>query len=80
MSDKEYDQRADYEFFRGQLPVLLKTMPGKVVLINRQTIVGHFDTMNAAIVEGAERFGAGNFIAQDVEDDDQTLVSVSLAY
>lgn len=81
MSDTAlYDQKADYEFFLEQLADLLVEHEGKVVLISQKKIVRYYGSMQAAVEAGVTEFGAGKFIAQEVEKAEPLPVSYSLAY
>ena len=78
-AERTYDQRADYDAFLEQLPELLKTHEGKVVVIHDRTPVGFHDTMEQAVEAGNENFGAECFIAQEVISEDPLISSYSLA-
>lgn len=81
MDDRhDYDQNADYEFFVKRLPALLDRHEGQVALINQKKIVDYFDTMEAAVKAGMEKFGPERFIAQEIVTDDSVPISLSLAY
>ncbi|MCY4499031.1 MAG: hypothetical protein OXC14_17320 [Rhodospirillaceae bacterium] len=74
-----YDQRADYDAFVEQLPELLKTHEGKVVVIHDRSPVSFHDTVEQAVEAGNKTFGAECFIAQEVVPQEPLIASYSLA-
>ena len=77
---QDYNQEADYEFFLECVSELMIEHEGKIVLINQKKIIRYYDSIQDAVKAGVEEFGAGKFIAQEVEKNDPLPVSYSLAY
>ena len=73
-----YDILGDYGAFQSDLPSLLRSHKGEVVVYHDKTRVGVFDTFEDAARFGAERYELGNFIAQKVEPQTPTRISYSL--
>ena len=62
-----YDHRKDYAVFLTDLPSLMKTHNGKVVVYhNGKRDSDVFDTLSEALHTGTRAHGSGNFIAQSV--------------
>lgn len=51
---------------------------GRYLLVHGDSLVGHFDTLEAAIDEGVRRFGAGPFLARGAGQDAPVLSAPAL--
>jgi hypothetical protein len=51
----------------------MKNCPGKFVLVKNDELVGTFDTLQAALTEGARRFGTESFLVRQVEETEQLV-------
>ena len=51
-------------FFNEHLEEYQRDYAGRHLLIHGKELCGHFDTLDAAIVEGVRLFGAGPFLAR----------------
>lgn len=56
-------------FFDRNREKFAERFPGRYLLIRGDARVGHFDTFEAAVDEGARRFGAGPFLARRAGED-----------
>jgi hypothetical protein len=56
----------NYEAFRKLLPELLKTHPGKYVVMHNEEPIEFFDTLADAARYGHAQFGDYNFSVQEV--------------
>ena len=74
-----YNQKADYEVFMQQLPSLLKSQRDRVAVVHEGKIVGFYDGMEEAVAFGDSEFGPEQFIAQEVQEEDNPILSYSLA-
>ena len=54
-------------FFNENLATWLAEYPGKVVLVKGQRLVGVFDSVDAALAEGARQFGLESFLVRPVQ-------------
>jgi len=61
------------KFFEQNRLEWLKNSPGKFVLVKNEELVGTFDTLQAALSEGARRFGTESFLARQVEEAEQLV-------
>jgi len=68
----------DYEYFQSIMADLLKEHAGKFVLIRNQTLVGFYDTDEAAYKEGVERFGNVPLLIAKVEREERAVRIPSL--
>jgi len=53
--------------------------PGRFVLIKGSEVIGFFDCLDAALSEGAKRFGLTPFLARSVSEPDQEVSIPALA-
>lgn len=60
-------------FFEKNREEFVERYPGRYLLIRGDALVGHFDTFEAAVNEGARRFGAGPFLARRAGEDAPTF-------
>lgn len=65
-------------FFDRNRESFAERYPGRYLLIRGESLVGHFDTFEAAVDEGARRFGRGPFLARRVGEDAPTLSAPAL--
>ncbi|MXZ55060.1 MAG: hypothetical protein F4077_00605 [Gammaproteobacteria bacterium] len=63
-----YDQRADYQSFKKQLPKLLDSHAGKSVVFRNGQLVQVFDDRQEALSYARYEFGIGNYIVQEVQE------------
>lgn len=63
------DNRADWQ----------KVHAGKFVLVKGRELLGTFDTSDAAIAEGAKRFGSQSFLVRQVNAADESIYIPALA-
>jgi len=63
------------EYFEQNRESLLRTFPGKFVVVKEQTVLGAFDSMNEALAAGAKEWGMTSFL---VRRTDQTPEDVSI--
>ena len=63
-----YDQEADYQSFKTQLPKLLDSYSGKSVVFHQGQLDQVFETRNEAFLYAREKFGMGNYIVQEVQE------------
>jgi len=56
------------ESFRGKLPELLRTHPGKFALMRHQEIVDFFDTLIDALIAGQKLYSDQLFSVQQVTE------------
>lgn len=56
-------------FFEKNREKFAERFRGRYLLIRGDALVGHFDTFEAAVDEGARRFGAGPFLARRAGED-----------
>lgn len=73
-----YDQRADYQSFKTQLPKLLDSHAGKFVVFRNGKLEQVFDGRHEALDYARDKFGIGNFIVQEVQELDLEPASYSL--
>lgn len=74
-----YSQESDYEAFLEELPSLLESHEGQVAVFHNGAFVRIFDSMVEAIEFGTAEYGDERFIAQDVVEEDPSVLSYSLA-
>ena len=55
------------QFFDDNLKDWLERYPGKIVVIKGADLIGVFDTHDAALAEGARRFGLNAFLVRRVQ-------------
>lgn len=70
-SEKQEKQKAidrNYEAFKGLLPGLLETHPGKFVVMRDGKVIETFDTVRDAMVFGTKKFDDGLFSVQEITD------------
>ena len=58
----------NYEAFINQLPQLLREHAGRYALLHDCKVVDFFANSLAATLEGAKKFGLGEFSVQEVTD------------
>ena len=71
MIDKKPQQeqvRRNYEAFKGKLPGLVKSHPGKFALMRDGTIKEFFDTAHDAYIAGEQLFADGIFSVQEITE------------
>lgn len=56
-------------FFEKNREKFAQQYAGRFLLVHGDSLVGHFDTLEAAIDEGVRRFGAGPFLARGAGED-----------
>lgn len=61
----------NYEFFKKELPKLMRDHKGQFVLIKDEQIIDFLPTMEAALKEAYQRFQDNDFIIQEVTDEDR---------
>lgn len=61
------------KFFEQHRLEWMKDSPGKFVLVKNEELVGTFDTLQAALTEGARRFGTESFLVRQVEEAEQLV-------
>jgi hypothetical protein len=59
------------KFFEQHRLEWMKNSPGKFALVKKEELVGTFDTVQAALAEGARRFGTESFLVRQVEEVEQ---------
>ena len=69
----------ELEFFAENRANWLAVHPGKFVLVKGKELLGVFDTAEAAIAEGARRFGAKSFLVRRVNAEDENIYIPALA-
>ena len=67
----------DYKFFVSQLPQLRKNHLNKYVVVSNESIEGIYDSSDDALSAGAEKFGLGHFLVQEVMEDTDTKMFFS---
>jgi hypothetical protein len=60
-------------FFEQHRTEWMKNSPGKFVLVKNEELVGTFDTIQAALAEGARRFGTESYLVRQVEEAEQLV-------
>lgn len=65
-------------FFEEHREEFVQRYAGRYLLIHGDALVGHFDTLEAAIDDGVRRFGAGPFLARGAGQDAPALCAPSL--
>ena len=73
MLDKEL------KFFEAKKAEWMKIHPGKFVLVKGTELLGVFDTADAAVTEGAKRFGADSFLVRQVNISEENVYIPALA-
>ena len=63
-----YDQEADYQSFKTQLPKLLDSYSGKSVVFHEGQLDQVFETRSEALDYAHKKFGMGNYIVQEVQE------------
>src|SRR5437762_835388 len=56
----------------------LKTYSGKYVLVKATDLIGVYDTPDAALAEGARRFGVSPFLVRPVQETQEQVVVPAL--
>ena len=76
------EQRKDYKFFNEHLPEYLKDkrLVGKHLVIAGQTVRGFFDTFDAALKSALASYTFGQFIIQEVVDENEIVHFLSPAF
>ena len=74
-----YNQKLDYDAFLDELPSLTKAHAGMIVVFHDRKPVEFFDDIEVAVRYGTEKYGEQQFIAQEVKDEEPTVLSYSLA-
>jgi hypothetical protein len=77
MPEKSMQNEVDrnYEEFQKALPDLLKTVPGKYVVMHEGRVIESFDTFGDAVRFGHSKFGSEKYSVQEV-----TSHAVSLGF
>lgn len=75
--DTEVD--SNFAAFRAMLPSLLQVSPGKYALLHRRELIELYDSSIDAFIEGAKRFGAGDYSVQEVTQEADNLGFYSYA-
>ena len=75
----EYNQKLDYDAFLDGLPSLTETHAGMIVVFHDRKPVEFFDDLAKAVRYGTETYGEQQFIAQEIKDEEPTVLSYSLA-
>lgn len=65
-------------FFDRNRERFAERYPGRYLLVRGDALVGHFDTYEAAVDEGARKFGTGPFLARRAGEDAPTLSASAL--
>lgn len=63
-----YDQNADYQSFKKQLPKLLDSHVGKSVVFHNGQPDQVFEDRQEALSYARYKFGIGNYIVQEVQE------------
>jgi hypothetical protein len=66
-------------FFAENKAAWAKTYPGKFVLVKGRELIGNFDTAEAAITEGARRYGSTSFLVKQVSQTEENVFIPSLS-
>jgi len=61
------------KFFEQHRLEWMKNSPGQFVLVKSDELIGTFDTLQAALTEGARRFGTESFLVRQVEEAEQLV-------
>lgn len=63
------------QFLEKIRPTLASLCPGTIVLIKGEELIGTYNTMQEALIEGARRFGLAPFLARRA-DEPTTEISI----
>lgn len=66
---RKKNEDSDFEFFKSQLPELLKEHTGQFVLIKDQGIHGFYPSLEEALKTGYDKFGDAEFLIQEITDE-----------
>lgn len=69
----------ELKFFETKKGDLVRVHPGKFVLIKGHELLGVFDTADAAVSEGARRFGADSFLVRQINASEENVYIPALA-
>jgi hypothetical protein len=69
----------ELQFFAENKANWLTVHSGKFVLVKGKELLGVFDTSDAAIAEGARRFGSQSFLVRQVKAEDEKIYIPALA-
>lgn len=72
--------QTELEYFRSHLEEWITVHPGKLALVKGERLVGIFDTHEAALAEGARRFGLTDFLVRRIsrEEPRATILTAGL--
>jgi hypothetical protein len=57
---------AEIKYFEQNYPQLAAQHPGKFVLIKNDNLIGVFDTLEAALTEGARQYNLESFLVRQI--------------
>lgn len=63
----------EIKFYQDNLEAWLTNFAGKFVVVKGNELIGVFDTIDAALSEGARRFGLNSFLVRRVERTPQEI-------
>jgi len=69
----------ELEFFAKNKAKWLSVHAGKFVLVKGSELIDVFDTSDAAIAEGARRFGSQSFLVRQINSTDEKIYIPALA-
>lgn len=67
----------ELDTYKAKKDELLRTAPGKYVLIHKDRVVGTFDTRGDAISQGYRQFGNVPFLTKKIEAVEEPVVLAS---
>lgn len=56
----------ELDYFQAHLEEWLELYPGKIALVKGEELVGVFDALDAALMEGVRRFGPTSFLLRRI--------------
>ena len=74
----------ELSFFDEKKSEWIKTYPNKIALVKGRELIGTFDTPDAAVAEGAKRFGSTSFLVRRISQTEENvfipILSLGLLY
>jgi hypothetical protein len=64
---------SNFDAFRSLLPELMRSAPGKFVLMHNGVVIEAHDTSVGAFLAGLDQFGDGEYSVQEVSDQPENL-------